>query len=63
MAGKRRRSNGTWEFIFKRAGVLDKPIYMTFESEAHGDAYAERLEKLLDQGIVPTESVLPESGR
>jgi integrase len=54
MAGKRKRPNG-WEYVFKRAGVLDKPLYMTFASEEEGDAYAARLEALLDRGIVPTE--------
>jgi integrase len=55
MAGKRLRDNGTWEYIFKKAGVLPKPIYMTFDTEAEGDAYAVKLEALLKKGIVPTE--------
>lgn len=55
MAGKRLRKNGTWEYVFKRAGLLDRPIYMTFSTEAEGDAYADRLETLLDRGIIPTE--------
>lgn len=55
MAGKRKRANGTWEYIFKRAGVLEKPIYMTFTSEEEGEAYAARLESLSDNGIVPAE--------
>lgn len=54
MAGKRKRDNG-WEYVFKRAGVLDKPLYMTFADEAEGDAYAKRLDALLARGIVPTE--------
>lgn len=54
MAGKRKRANG-WEYVFKRAGVLEKPLYLTFASEEEGDAHAARLEKLLDRGIVPTE--------
>ena len=58
MAGKRQKPNG-WEYVFKRSGVLDKPIYMTFADEAEGDAYAERLEMLLDRGIVPTEHQRP----
>jgi integrase len=58
VAGKRKRANGTWEYIFKRAGVLEKPIYMTFTSEEEGDAYAARLETLLDNGIVPAEHQL-----
>lgn len=55
MAGKRKRANGTWEYVFKKAGLLDKPIYMTFSNEAEGDAYASRLESLLQRGIIPTE--------
>lgn len=55
MAGKRKTRTGKWEFVFKRAGVLDKPLYLTFESEEEGDAYAARLDALLDRGIVPTE--------
>lgn len=54
MAHKRQRGN-VWEYTFKRTGVLDKPIYMTFKSEAEGDAYGKRLEALLDRGIVPVE--------
>lgn len=55
MAGKRQRKNGTWEYVFKKSGVLEKPIYMSFDTEDEGDAYAVRLEKLLEQGIVPIE--------
>lgn len=55
MAGKRRRANGTWEYVFKRAGVLEKPLYFTFDDEAAGDAFAANLDKLLDRGIVPTQ--------
>jgi len=55
MAGKRRRSNGTWEYVFKKSGLLDKPIYMTFPSEVEGDAYAARLETLLTNNIIPHE--------
>lgn len=59
MAGKRKRANG-WEYVFKRAGVLDKPIYMTFTDEAEGDAYAARLDALLARGLVPTELRAPD---
>ena len=54
MASKRQRA-GAWEYTFKKAGVLDKPLYLTFATEAEGDAYAKKLEALLDRGIVPTE--------
>lgn len=59
MAGKRLRANGTWEYVFKRAGVLDKPLYMTFDSEEEGDAYAKKLDALLARGILP-EDFVPE---
>ena len=54
MAGKRQRGD-KWEYVVKRAGLLEKPLYLTFDDEAEGDAYIERLERLLDRGIVPTE--------
>ena len=54
MAGKRQRGD-KWEYVVKRAGLLEKPLYLTFDDEAEGDAYVQRLEKLLDRGIVPTE--------
>ena len=55
MAGKRERKNGTWEYVFKRKGVLPEPVWFTFDTEAEGDAYAARVEPLLAQGIVPVE--------
>lgn len=54
MASKRKRAS-VWEYTFKKAGVLDRPLYITFPSEEEGDAYAKKLESLLDRGIVPTE--------
>ncbi len=35
MAGKRKRGN-SWEYIFKRAGVLEKPLYLSFDDEEEG---------------------------
>ncbi len=55
MATKRRRSEGGWEYVVKRSRLLPKPIYLTFASEAEGDAYVRRLEQLLDRGVVPEE--------
>ena len=43
MSGKKQFDNGTWQYVFKRAGVLKKPLYLTFESEKEGDAYAAKL--------------------
>lgn len=60
MAGKRQTRTGKWEYVFKRKGVLDKPLYLTFDDEEEGDNYARRLEKLLDEGIVPSEHKVPE---
>lgn len=55
MAGKKRLANGSIQYVFKKAGVLSKPLYMTFYDEQEGDTYAKRLEALLDRGIVPSE--------
>lgn len=55
MAGKKQFPNGSWQYVFKRKGLLEKPIYMTFATEAEGDAYAKKLEALLDAGVVPDE--------
>lgn len=55
MAGKKQFPNGTWQYTFKKKGVLERPLYLTFETEAEGDEYAARLEALLARGIVPSE--------
>jgi integrase len=55
MAGKRQRENGTWEFKFQRKGLLDGPIYFTFDTLEEGESYAATAEALLDRGIVPVE--------
>lgn len=54
MASKRRKGN-SWEFIVKRAGLLEKPLSLTFGTEEEGDEFCRRLEALLDRGIVPEE--------
>jgi len=55
MAGKKQFPNGTWQYTFKKSGVLDKPIYLTFNTEEEGDIHAARLDALLSRGIVPAE--------
>lgn len=55
MAGKRQRSNGTWEFKFQKRGVLPAPVYLTFDTLEEGEAYEARVEPLLARGIVPVE--------
>jgi len=54
MATKRKRGN-SFEYIVKRKALLPRPLTLTFKDEAEGDAYIERLEKLLAAGIVPAE--------
>jgi len=56
MATKRLRGS-TWTYVVKRSGLLDRPVYLSFPSEEEGDAYVARLERLLDDGIVPPELV------
>lgn len=61
MATKRKRGD-RWEFTVKRKKLLDKPVSMTFDSEAEGDAYCARLEQQLDAGIIPPELADRNSG-
>lgn len=55
MATKRRRGSNNWEFVIKRKALLPRPLYLTFASEQEGDRYVQRLEALLDLGVVPEE--------
>lgn len=54
MATKRQRQ-GRWHYTIKRAGVLPKPLYLSFDDEAEGDEYVRRVEALLDRGVLPEE--------
>lgn len=54
MATKRPKGS-KWEYIIKRAKLLEKPIYLVFDDEAEGDAYVAKIESMLDRGIVPDE--------
>lgn len=54
MATKRKRGN-RWEYRIPRKGLLPKPLYLSFTTEAEGDEYVRRLERLLDTGHVPPE--------
>lgn len=58
MATKRRRGN-TWHYTVRRAKLLPKPVYLSFEDEREGDEYVRRLEAMLDRGIVPDEVAEP----
>ena len=58
MASKRKRG-AVWEYTIKRAGVLERPLYLTFSSEAEGDTYCRNLEAMLDRGIVPAQHTAP----
>ncbi|MCF6282740.1 MAG: hypothetical protein L3J28_11135 [Candidatus Polarisedimenticolaceae bacterium] len=52
-----RERGDKFEFKVTRKRVLPAPgyVYLTFDSEEEGIAYCARLEKLLDNGIVPEE--------
>jgi len=54
MATKRLR-NDAWHYTIRRAGLLPKPLYLSFADEAEGDEYVRRVEALLDRGVVPEE--------
>jgi integrase len=54
VATKRKRGN-TWHYVIKRSKLLPRPIHLSFSDEGEGDSYIDRLEALLDRGIVPDE--------
>ncbi len=54
MATKRFR-NGKYQYVVKNKKLLPKPLYLTFDNEADGDAYITELEEFLAKGIVPNE--------
>lgn len=60
MATIRERKNGSWECVVRRS-CLPRPHYATFDSEAAARDYAAKLERLLDQGIIPP-GLLPTGG-
>lgn len=59
MASKRKKGQ-RWEFVIKRVGLLEKPVYLTFDTEAEGDTFCRNVEKLLDKGIIPHD-IRPET--
>lgn len=61
MATFRETKSGHFEFKVQRKRLLGRSLYFTFESVAAGQEYCERLERLLDAGIVPDE-VLAQAG-
>lgn len=61
MATKRRRGE-SWHYTIRRQGLLDKPVYLTFASEAEGDEFVRRAESMLARGIVP-EGLVPDRKR
>lgn len=52
MATKRQRGK-SWHYTIRRAGLLPKPINLSFADEDEGDRYCQQLESLLDRGIIP----------
>jgi integrase len=55
VASIRQRSAGSWEIVIRRKGILPKAHYATADSEDDAIAYALRIERQLDQGILPVE--------
>ena len=55
MALIRQRKSGTWEIVIQRKGLLDKPYYASAPYKVEAEIYAAGVERLLDQGVLPTE--------
>ncbi len=56
MASCQQRGN-KWQYRIVAKGVLQKPVFLTFEDKEEGDRYVARLESLIRQGIVPPELI------
>jgi integrase len=52
MSTVRKRPNGTYQVTIRR-NILPKPHYATFDTEAEATRYAQRMETLLNRGVVP----------
>lgn len=57
MASKPRKKGTRWEVVFKRAGVLEKPMYLFYETEEAALEGSRRVDALLAKGIVPAGEV------
>lgn len=57
MASKPRKKGTRWEVMFKRAGLLEKPLYLFYPTEEAAVEGSKRVEALLAKGIVPVEEV------
>jgi hypothetical protein len=51
----RRHRGNRWEFVIRRKGLLPRPVYLSFNTEEEGVAYCQRIEALLDRGVVPDD--------
>jgi integrase len=65
MATIRQRTSGRWEVIIRRKGILPKTHFSYADTEEEAREYANGVELLLDQGILPVElqAVVPPSAQ
>lgn len=56
MASKPRLKGTQWEVVFKKAGVLDKPLYLFYPTEEAALTGSRQVDALLAKGIAPTET-------
>lgn len=57
MASKPRLKGTRWEVVFKKAGLLEKPLYLFWPTEEAAVEGAKRVEALLNKGIIPGEQI------
>lgn len=48
-----RQRGSTWAVTIKRAGLLPRPVYLTFDTKEEAETYCARAEAWLDRGQVP----------
>jgi integrase len=54
-----RQRGDSWAATIKRAGLLPRPVYLTFDTRDAAEDYCRRVEAFLDRGVVPP-GLLPE---
>lgn len=59
MASKPRLKGTRWEVVFKRAGILDKPLYVYYPTEEAALRASPLVDKLLAKGIIPDTYTTP----
>jgi integrase len=51
----KRLSNGFWQLQLQRKGLLDKRVYLTYETHEEAERYNQHAEACFEKGVIPPE--------